>query len=320
MIDWGPYALVTQQITGAVVGLAAVCVAARWVPGLPRRGAHIRPLLSFGSNLLASQVIAYSTKNADTIVIGARFGASAVGVYDRAFQLLMVPLMQLNAPFTRVALPTLSRLQDDPGTFERYLLRAHKTLLWTMLPIVALVGSQAIPIISILLGENWKPSATILQILAIGGAFHLLYYPTFWVFLAKGLTRRFLYFNVLTRIPMIILIVVSSMGGVTGVAIGYAAGVALQWPLGLLWTRNVPGVSSGVMLWNGSRILAVVLASAVPGLVISTWWQPFNAPGDCAVGLILMALVLGIIMMMSRTVRGDISEVVELLNKARGSK
>ena len=56
----------------------------------------------------------------DNIALGAFSGAVQLGLYSRAYQLLMTPLNTINAPMTRVALPVLSRLQDDQAALQRW--------------------------------------------------------------------------------------------------------------------------------------------------------------------------------------------------------
>ncbi len=316
LVDFGPYALVIQQLTTAAVGLVCVAVACRWLPRIPSRHTKIRPFLTYGGNLFLSQLFDYASKNIDTVIIGARFSAAEVGVYDRAFKLLMVPVMQLNAPFTRVALPTLSRLQDDPDRFKNYLLRAQKLVSYFMVLVIAYCASQAVPLVDIFLGPQWDKSAPILQILAVGGVFHIVWYGTMWVFLAKALTRGYLVFTVIARAASIGLIFAGSTWGVIGVAIGYSAGFALQWPLAVWWIRSVPGVSPRAMLVNGGKIIGVTLVATVPGLVVSTWWRPFSNLSNMIVGTACLLGLLALIVAAIPSVRADLQELLGALRSA----
>lgn len=313
---WNAYALVAQQVSGAAIGLIAVIVAARWLPSHPRLRANVRPFLKYGTDLFTSQVLVYSSKNVDTIVLGARFGAGAVGIYDRAFQLMMTPIMQLNAPFTRVALPTLSRLQDDPQNFSRYLLRAQKLLMYFMVTILAIGAAHAVPIVDIVLGSSWSASAPLLQILAIGGIFQMVGYSTMWIFLSKGLTREWLLFTIVARTLMIMLILGGSYLSVTGVAVGYSVGLAMQWPIGLWWVRKIPGVRSGVLFINGCKVIALLVMAATPSFVISTWWRPLSGGLNIATGMLSMVLVLSVALVIVPGLRADLGDVKDVLKRA----
>ena len=114
-----------SEDAAATVLLLVNVVSARWLPGRYRRDVPLRRFFRFGGALLGTQSISYLTKNVDNVALGAVWGASVLGVYSRAYQLLMMPLNQVNAPLTRVALPVLSRVRDDGPTYRRYLSRAQ---------------------------------------------------------------------------------------------------------------------------------------------------------------------------------------------------
>ena len=51
--------------------------------------------------------------NADKILLGRFWGAEALGIYSRAYQLINLPVDGLNSAISQVALPALARVQDD---------------------------------------------------------------------------------------------------------------------------------------------------------------------------------------------------------------
>ena len=95
-------------------------------------------MLKFGANLVATQFVGYVANNADTFVIGRRFGAAELGLYNRAYQLITTTLSQLRTPTTTVALPVLSRIQDDIERFGSYVRRGQIVLGYTLVAGVAL--------------------------------------------------------------------------------------------------------------------------------------------------------------------------------------
>ena len=56
-------------------------------------------------------------------MIGRYWGADAIGIYGRAYQLIAIPTDNLNAAAREVAFATLSRLQDDPVRLRSYFLK-----------------------------------------------------------------------------------------------------------------------------------------------------------------------------------------------------
>ncbi len=253
---WGYWALVVQALVQASIVLLLMALAARWLPGLPRRDAEMRELLRFGGNLMASQLLTYLSTNIGQILIGSRLGPTPLGHYNRAFALLMMPLNQLNAPATTVALPVLSRLQHDPVRYSAFLLRGQSALMHFIIAIFAIACAQAAPLILLVLGERWAMTVPIFRILVIGGVFQAAGYAAYWVFLSKGMTGAQLRNSIMSRTLIIASIAFGAQWGVLGVATGYAAGLALSWPLVLWWLGRHCDAPVGSMLRNGLRAMA----------------------------------------------------------------
>lgn len=290
----GYWALVFQQVVGAGVSLVVVVAVASWLPGGFRRHVGTRSLVSFGGFLVGAQFVTYLSKNIDSIIIGARLGATDLGFYNRAFQLLVLPLNQINAPSTRVALPVLARLQDDPVQFERFLLRGQTLLLHLVIALFALAAAVAEPALGLLLGPGWEATVPLFQILAVSGAFQAASYASYWVFLAKGKTRSQLNWALVSRPLIIGGVLVGSLWGVTGVAWGYTIANAIVWPLGLLWIRRACGAPASAMFANGARTIFGYGICAGTALVAVTFWlRTENAWTDILLGAgVFLAVVL----------------------------
>lgn len=155
---FGYWAIVAQQLLQAFVQALALPAIARWWPRLPRRHQEMRSLLSFGGGLVGGQLLVYLSRNVDSMVIGRVFGATWLGYYNRAFQLMLLPLNQIIAPSTRVALPTLSRLNDDTKRYAEFVLFGQTVLLNVVGFILGICAAQAHEIIPIVLGSQWLGS------------------------------------------------------------------------------------------------------------------------------------------------------------------
>lgn len=269
----GYWALAGQQIGQGLVLLVGMAIFSRWRPGRYHRAAPMRGLMSFGLNLFASQLLVYASRNVDSVVIGARLGAEPLGLYNRAFQLLLLPLNQINAPASRVALPVLSRLQDEASRYRDYLIAGQTVVLQVVMAVFSVGCALADPLVRLVLGDQWSGSVPLFQILCVAGAFQAAGYATYWVFLSKGLTKSQLSYSLATRPALIGLILVGSIWGVTGVAWAYSLGTMALWPIGLLWLARVSDAPVRDMFITGLRTivgfgLAGLACFAVPYLLI----------------------------------------------------
>jgi O-antigen/teichoic acid export membrane protein len=259
----GYWALAAQQLATSVVLLLGAAGSAGFLPRLPRRREPMGELLTFGWHLAGSQLLGYLGNNVDSLTIGYRFGATPLGLYNRAFQLLMTPLGQLRQPTTTVALPVLSRLRPDVEGTNRYVQRGQLGLGLTLVAGLGLVVGAAGPVTAIFLGRQWLNVEPIMRLLAVAGMFQTLAYVGYWVYLAHGLTKQLLQYTVITVSIKVTCIVLGSHWGLIGVAWGYAIAPALAWPLSFWWlsrssTINVRGLFAGA-----GRILVVAGAVAL---------------------------------------------------------
>jgi PST family polysaccharide transporter len=273
----GYWALVAQQVVQAAVGLVAVAVAGRWLPGRYDRSAPMRSLYRFGGHLLASQLVGYLANNVDSLTIGHRFGAHPLGVYNRAFQLLMNPLNQVRAPSTTVALPVLSRAAGTPQ-FDEIVRTGQLVLAYPVTIGLAVVAGTADPLVAVLLGPAWQEVPPVLRLLAVAGIFQTLSYVGYWVYLSRGLTRELLHYSFASAAIRITCVLVGSTWGVVGVAAGYALAPLLAWPLSLWWLGRTAGLPVRPLYLGAGRVLlagaaAGAAAAAAAVAPVTPWLQ-----------------------------------------------
>ncbi|GAA4777005.1 lipopolysaccharide biosynthesis protein [Microbacterium gilvum] len=257
------WVLIAQQIAQVAIATVLAWCFARWMPRLPRRTSGMRPLITYGLHLLGAQTIAYASRNIDTIVTGVRFGAVATGQYSRAFELVINPLNQLNAPSTRVATPVLSKLQDDTARYNLFLLRGQKIMLVVVAPVLACAIAVADPLIVVALGERWSAVTPIFQFLCVAGAIRLAAYATYWIALSKGVTKLSLYVNLVSAPAFLICILIGSSWGVVGIAGGFTAATLVTWIVSLIWYGRAAEAPARDLFLGAARVFFATVPAAV---------------------------------------------------------
>lgn len=292
----GYWALVAQQIIQALVSLILSVSAARWLPGLPRRAEGMKPLILYGTHLLGGQLVAYFSRNIDTVVLGQRFGAVSTGYYSRAYELVMNPLNQINAPSSKVAIPILSKLQDEPERFDAFLLRGQRTLMALTVPFLALAIALAEPLVVVLLGAEWKPVAPFLQLLAIAAMLRAAGYATYWVALSRGFTNVSFYVNLASAPLFAACILLGSLLGPLGVAMGFVVATAGGLAISLIWYSKAAAAPGGKLFRN----IVVTIIGTVPAIAAS--WAVATFPTANTPWLSLLCGVLAFAAVFSLTI------------------
>lgn len=311
----GYWALVGQQLAQYLVMTAMVVVAGGWLPCRPNRRTPMDGLLRFGWHMVGIELIGYAGRNADTLLIGTRSGAAALGLYNRAYQLLMAPLGQLRAPTTQVALPVLSRLQDDQERWAAYVRRGQQALGYTMVAGLGVVVGAAEPMAAVLLGDRWDGVAPVLRLMAVGGICQTLAFVGYWVYLSRGLTPELIRYSLFETAVRLVCIVVGSTWGVVGVAAGFALAPALTWPVSLWWLSRLAPVPLRHLVTGALRILALTAVVAA-----SSWWAVSSlhaAPAPLALGAALVAGAAGYaaVVAVAQPCRRDLLAVVDAVRQ-----
>lgn len=315
LMGGGYWALVGMQLALAITALISVVAAGRWLPRRPRRGADMGQFLSFGWHLMGTQLVGYVSNNLDSLVIGQRFGAQSLGLYNRAFSLLMQPLTQVRAPTTTVALPVLARLQDDERRYGVFLLRGQVALGYTLVAGVAFAAGAAEPLIDLALGSQWRSVAPLFTVLAVAGGMQTLAYVGYWVFLSRALTRELLTFTLVSAVVRGVCIFAGSYWGVLGVAVGYAVGPTLLWPVSLLRLSQLAPIPLRGLLMGALRILVNgVLAGTASWLAVTASADTHDLVRIAAGGGASLA-VYALMTLLVPSVRRDVVGVADICRR-----
>jgi O-antigen/teichoic acid export membrane protein len=104
--------------------------------------------------------------NFEKVLIGRFWGAEAIGIYGRAYQLIRIPTDVLNSAVGDVAFSALSQIEGDASRLKRYFLKGYALVVAVTLPITAACAFFADDVVATLLGPKWKDAVEIFRLLA----------------------------------------------------------------------------------------------------------------------------------------------------------
>ena len=292
LLSCGYWSIVGMVLAGSIAGTAGVWLVVPWIPGPPRRKCGILSMLHFGGLTSFNSIIVFFAWNAEKILLGRFCGADALGLYGRAFQLVTLPVHQLNCSVAGVALPALSRIQHDAERLAKSFLSAYSLLLSLTIPITIACALFAEEIVRIVLGATWMEAAPIFRLLAPVSLVFAVANPLSWLVMSTGRVGRALSISAATAPLVIMGILLGLSHGPQGVALGYSSALTLLLIPIAAWSKLGTGIT-WADLWEATKppVLSGLLAGAV-GLLVKLALDGRLAPIPCLlVGLIL---VLGI--------------------------
>ena len=219
---FGYWALVLNSLVTSATSVFGTWFASGWVPGRPRFSTDVKSMVKFGSDIVGFNVINYFSRNLDNILIGRYSGSAALGLYSKAYQLLMMPITNLRDPMTRVAMPTLSRLQHDPEQYRDYYKKYISILAFISMPLVVFMFVCSDQLIILLLGSQWAGASELFKILAIAAFLQPVSSTGGVVLLSTGKGRKYLVLGAVNAIIISLSFVVGLPWGPKGVATAYA--------------------------------------------------------------------------------------------------
>jgi O-antigen/teichoic acid export membrane protein len=286
------WALAIGMLVQGPVEIVGLWISCAWRPSRPAWAEDLRPMLAYGGNLTGYRIFNYFARNTDNLLIGRFFGAAALGLYAKAYGLLLLPLRRISQPFSTVALPALSRLNDDPARYRTFYLQMSAIICLLTMPLIAFMIGSADWIIGIVLAPEWAGVATLFALLGISGLIEPFSTTTGWLFMSQGRTREQLYWGFANSALMVGAIVAGMPWGPVGVATAYGVtGLLIRTPL-LFWVVGRQGHVGVADLYRGTAPFALTAGTILLALGAYRLW---GAVDSHLVNLVAATLIAGVV-------------------------
>jgi PST family polysaccharide transporter len=270
-----------------------------WRPGRTAPLRHVRDVLVFGGHTTMANFATFWGQNLDKILIGRFVGSVAVGLYERAYKVVLLPVLFVHMPLFRVLVPMLSKSRSDPDRYRRLFITGFQLSLFVTLPGTLLLIVAAAEFVVFVLGQQWLDAAPIFAWLAIATLGQLATGPFSMIFVSQDRAREGMIASVVSSIFASLAFVFGLSWGAVGVAAAYAISELIRAPA-LLWYATRVGPVSVRNIVSALLPFFLTVALAVPTLF---WLKPrldsngdfllfVGVAGAATYGLLLACLVL----------------------------
>jgi O-antigen/teichoic acid export membrane protein len=261
---FGYWALVAATVVAPACSTVGLWLATRWIPGLPRRIVGTRATVGFGGAITFNILVVYIAYNIDKLLVGRFWGADALGIYGRAYQLVTIPPENINSAIGGLAFSALSRLRDDPVRFRRYFLKGYSLIMSIAFPITVFCALYADDIVAIVLGPNWNEAAEIFQLLTPTVLVFSIINPFGWMLFARGLVARSTRIALVIAPLVIVAYVIGLPYGPKGVALAFSSAMLVWLVPHILWSvHGTPISARDLIAAVGRPFLSAALAAVV---------------------------------------------------------
>lgn len=226
----GPRSLVVRSLVEAAITLSGFWYFSGFRPGKPGRLSALTSELRFGAHLTLANVMVYFSRQGDNLVIGKMFGPVNLGLYSKAYELMLQPLNQVTRPLGTIALSALSRLVSAPEQYSRAYFRMMDKALLLTTPMGAFCLGCPELIIGVLLGKGWEPAAPMLRALALVMLVQPLASTSTWLLTSQGRSGEILRLSTAQSIMNVFSFLAGAVFGPLGVAWGYSVSQLISIP------------------------------------------------------------------------------------------
>lgn len=312
VLGWDYWALVGMAVSVPVAAAVGSWVALPWLPGLPSRGSGIRRMLQVGGAWSLIHLIVYVSYNIEKLLLGRYWGAEALGLYGRAYQLINLPAEQLTGAVSPVMISMLSRLQHQPERLRAAFMKGYSSSIALTVPVTLAGALLAEEITLIALGPQWLDAAPILRLLAPMALVFSLINPLSWFLVATARTRRSIGIALLIPVVMICGVVAGMPYGPGGVALAYSASLLVLTAPVIAWATWRTAISSMDIVGAIKGPFFSAMAATAAGLPVNLLVDPMAPVPEV---LITGAVVLGVYSWMLLIVMGQKDQYASLLGR-----
>lgn len=225
--DSGYWALVAFTVSGDALTAALAWYYCRWRPSRPTFDRSTLEMLSFGGYMVGFAVLGFLSRNVHNIFIGRLYGVAEVGLFSRAYALMLVMQQYTSTAPGAVLLPALSRMHELPTRYRNYYLKGLRVTTLIAAPMALFTTVFATDVIQVLFGGQWARSADVMRWLAPTLLIQPVVYSSGWLFVSRGRPRDMMLWGLFGWTLTIICILAGTPFGLEGIAAGYSFSLLL---------------------------------------------------------------------------------------------
>jgi O-antigen/teichoic acid export membrane protein len=268
---YGVWALVAANLSQVTLRTLTMYVATRHSvrPSLNLRAS--RDLLSFGLGHSLAQLGLVLSQQGDNLVVGRWLGPAALGVYGRAYNLMVLPATVFGKIVNRVLFPIMAQVQNERDRLAGGYERALAIVALVSLPVSASLWIVAPEFIPVLLGPKWTAVVLPFRLFTCGLFFRMSSKVSDVCTKAAGAVYSRALIQGAYAVMVLLGALVGQRWGIGGVAVAVSIAMGINWLMmaalgrsvtGLSWPRFVRAQAPGALLAAVTGATVAILVEA----------------------------------------------------------
>ncbi|MDD3149377.1 MAG: lipopolysaccharide biosynthesis protein [Candidatus Gastranaerophilales bacterium] len=252
LLGFGVWSFIYPKIIHSVVNVVSLWKITNWRPKLQLKFEYWAQMLSYGKNVLFSNVIDYVINNSSYIIVGILIGSTSLGFFTFAYEKSMMIVNNITLPLAMIFFPTYSRLQNHPDKLKNVAFKTIKMIALFAVPYGIFQIIMGKEFITFVYGQKWLSSVFLFQILVLFSSFRAIMQCCNPILQAIGRPDVVLRWNMIYA-PLYIgfIFLGYKLSNILGIAIAVAF-------IGILGTIIYMTIITKIMKWSMLEVLNTV--------------------------------------------------------------
>lgn len=261
---YGVWAIAAQQVSMALITTILFWIVNPWIPkGFINKDSFKR-LFGFGSNLMAASLINVFFNEIYKVIIGRMYNSQLLGFYAQAEIVKNVVSKNLIDVMVRVTYPALSKIKDDLVRLKDGYRKIIQVISIIIFPAMAGLILVAEPMIITIIGEKWRDTIPVLQVLALMGFIHHLHVINLNVLKVIGRSDLLLKITIIKKVGAVIAIIIGITYGFWGLIIAQVVSSYLSLIVNMYYTAKLISYSK----WEQLKDVVPIFFYSVPMILV----------------------------------------------------
>ncbi len=164
---FGVWSLVIRSLLNSVFRSLALFWITEYRPKFNLQFKIIKRLWKYSLSVSLTSFLTYWIRNLDNLMIGKLIGQETLGIYNMAYQIMLIPVQNISGVIKDVLFPSFSSVNNDITIIRTVYLKTVQSVALISFPILAGVSILSDTFVWVLLGEKWNEMVFPLRLLAL---------------------------------------------------------------------------------------------------------------------------------------------------------
>lgn len=278
-----------------------------------------KELLHFSGGYSIAKVSEQFSLQGDNLIIGKYLGENSLGLYNRAYQLMVMPANLIGQVLEKVLFPVMSKVQKEPDKVSYIYGEGIRITTTLMLPTSIFLFLQSENIILLLFGEKWLDLNIPFKILALSLLFRASYKISDSLSKALGAVYVRAVIKWIYAGAVVLFTFIGQFYGLPGVAVGVSLAIVLNYLLMTIFAVRLTKIKVWKLIEShlGGFIISFVLWMTLMAYTYFIELFSIHFITELLIAIVLFVIVNAILIIISpRIFVGD--DGTNLINKIKG--